>query len=121
MKLYSIILFPLFVSVFLTSVCAGKSKQKWVNLFNGKDLSGWHNPYSHGEFKVVKGVIELVANKKFFLAHDKQVSNFILEAEIKLPQGKANSGFLFRSQKRENGSMFGYQAEVDGSDRKCLQ
>ena len=48
----------------------------------------------------------------FFLAS----SN--LEAEIKLPLGKANSGFLFRSQKRENGSMFGYQAEVDGSNRK---
>jgi hypothetical protein len=116
------ILATLFLSLLLSGLYLHASKQakdaKWVNLFNGKDLSDWHNPYSHGEFKVVEGVIELVANKKFFLAHDKQVSDFILEAEIKLPQGKANSGFLFRSQKRENGSMFGYQAEVDGSDRK---
>ena len=99
-------------------VSSKSKKENWVNLFNGKDLSGWHNPYPHGEFKVVKGVIELIANKKFFLAYDKKFSDFVLEAEIKLPTGKANSGFLFRSQKRENGSMFGYQAEVDGSDRK---
>ena len=117
MKYCFLVLFSFFASLFLSPLGAEKSKQKWVNLFNGKDLSGWHNPYSHGEFKVVKGVIELIANKKFFLAYDQKFSDFILEAEIKLPEGKANSGFLFRSQKRENGSMFGYQAEVDGSDR----
>ncbi len=117
MKFCFLVLFPFVTSLFLSPLGAEKSKHKWVNLFNGKDLSGWHNPYSHGEFKVVKGVIELIANKKFFLAYDQKFSDFILEAEIKLPEGKANSGFLFRSQKRENGSMFGYQAEVDGSDR----
>ena len=117
MKYCLLVLFPFFATLFLSPLGAEKSKQKWVNLFNGKDFSGWHNPYSHGEFKVVKGVIELIANKKFFLAYDQKFSDFILEAEIKLPEGKANSGFLFRSQKRENGSMFGYQAEVDGSDR----
>ena len=117
MKFCFLVLFPFVTSLFLSPLGAEKSKHKWVNLFNGKDLSGWHNPYSHGEFKVVKGVIELIANKKFFLAYDQKFSDFILEAEIKLPEGKANSGFLFRSQKKENGSMFGYQAEVDGSDR----
>jgi hypothetical protein len=91
---------------------------KWIEMFNGKNLDGWHNPYSYGEASVKNGVIELVGNKKFFLAYDKQVSNFIMTAEIKLPEGKANSGILFRSQKRENGTMFGYQAEVDGSDRR---
>ena len=112
----------LFLTLLLSIINLHASKQvknaKWINLFNGKDLSGWHNPYSHGESKVVNGVIELIANKKFFLAYNKKFSDFILEAEIKLPDGKANSGFLFRSQKKENGSMFGYQAEVDGSDRK---
>jgi hypothetical protein len=90
----------------------------WVDIFNGKDLKGWHNPYPHGEATVRNGVIELVASKKFFLAYDKQVSDFEILAEIKLPSGRANSGILFRSQKRDNGYMFGYQAEVDGSDRR---
>ena len=78
---------------------------------------GWHNPYPHGEAKVNSGVIELVANKKFFLAYDQQVSDFIMTAQIKLPQGKANWNSVPLT-KKENGVMFGYQAEVDGSDRK---
>lgn len=97
---------------------AHSKNAQWQELFNGKDLEGWHNPYPHGEARVADGIIELVANKKFFLAYDHPVSNFEMRAEIKLPDGKANSGILFRSQKRENGTMFGYQAEVDGSDRR---
>ncbi len=100
------------------TIQSAEKNSAWVKLFNGKDLSGWHNPYSHGEARVKNGIIELVADKKFFLAHDNPVSDFILTSEIKLPLGQANSGILFRSQKRENGTMFGYQAEVDGSDRK---
>ena len=38
-----------------------------MDLFNGDDLTGWHNPYPHGEFRVTKGIIELVANKKILL------------------------------------------------------
>ena len=91
---------------------------EWIRLFNGKDLDGWHNPYPHGTASVKDGIIELVADRKFFFAYNEKFSDFIMTAEIKLPKGKANSGILFRSQKKENGSMFGYQAEVDGSDRR---
>lgn len=91
---------------------------EWIPLFNGNDLDGWHNPYPHGTASVKNGVIELVADRKFFFAYNEKFSDFIMTAEIKLPKGKANSGILFRSQKKENGSMFGYQAEVDGSDRR---
>jgi len=91
---------------------------KWLDLFNGQNLDGWHNPYPHGTASVKNGVIELVADRKFFFAYNEKFSDFIMTAEIKLPKGKANSGILFRSQKKENGSMFGYQAEVDGSDRR---
>lgn len=107
-----------FLTVNFTFFITLKGEENWMDLFNGDDLTGWHNPYPHGEFRVTKGIIELVANKKFFLAYDQKFSDFILKAEIKLPKGKANSGFLFRSQKKENGTLFGYQAEVDGSDRK---
>ena len=107
-----------FLTVNFTFFITLKGEENWMDLFNGDDLTGWHNPYPHGEFRVKKGIIELVANKKFFLAYDQKFSDFILKAEIKLPKGKANSGFLFRSQKKENGTLFGYQAEVDGSDRK---
>jgi len=106
---------------FLTSfgITGVQAKEaEWIPLFNGKDLDGWHNPYPHGTASVKNGVIELVADRKFFFAYNEKFSDFIMTAEIKLPKGKANSGILFRSQKKENGSMFGYQAEVDGSDRR---
>ena len=74
---------------------------KWLDLFNGQNLDGWHNPYPHGTASVKNGVIELVADRKFFFAYNEKFSDFIMTAEIKLPKGKANSGILFRSQKKE--------------------
>ena len=88
----------------------------WVDLFDGKTLTGWNNPYDRGEAKVVDGEIHLVANKKFFLCTKKTYSNFIFEAEIKMPEGKANSGFMFRCHVEPN-KVFGYQAEVDTAER----
>jgi len=93
------------------------SAEDWTPLFNGKNLDGWHNPYEWGNAEVVDGEIHLTANKKFFLVTDKKYSDFILEGEILLPEGKANSGFMFRCHKEKN-KVFGYQAEVDGSDRR---
>lgn len=54
----------------------------YTPLFNGKDLSGWRNPYSHGEAKVVDGEIHLLADKKFFLVTDKEYTNFRLSVDI---------------------------------------
>ena len=98
--------------------CLLGEEKGWVDLFNGKDLTGWENPYEWGEAKVKNGIIELVGNKKFFLSTKKQYSDFEFMAEVKLPVGKANSGFLFRAQRKPSGQMFGYQAEVDGAERR---
>ncbi|MGB0768062.1 MAG: 3-keto-disaccharide hydrolase [Phycisphaeraceae bacterium] len=89
----------------------------WVDLFNGEDLTGWTNPYDRGEAKVVDGVIELTANKKFFLTTEKRFSDFELEVQIMLPaEGKANSGIMYRCHVKPN-KVFGYQAECDPTDR----
>jgi hypothetical protein len=102
--------------LFLTVCCDAAEDGKWTPLFNGKDLSGWNNPYEWGEAKVVDTEVHLTANKKFFLVTDRQYSDFVFEGEVKLPEGKANSGFMFRCHVKPN-KVFGYQAEVDGSDR----
>ena len=68
-------------------------------LFNGKNLDGWENTLRMGRGKVVNGVIELVGNQKFFLSTTKKYSDFDFTGEVKLPEGRANSGFLFRSQR----------------------
>ena len=93
------------------------AESKATALFNGKDTSGWTNPYEWGEVKVVDGEIHLKADKKFFLTTEKKFKDFIFEGEVHLPEGTANSGFMYRCHVEPN-KVFGYQAEVDGSDRR---
>ena len=89
----------------------------WQSLFDGKTTSGWRNPYDWGEVKVEDGTIALKANKKFFLATEKQYGDFVLEAEVMLPpEGKSNSGIMFRCHVQKN-KVFGYQAECDPTAR----
>jgi hypothetical protein len=88
-------------------------------LFDGKTLSGWHNPYTWGKPEAVDGEIHLTADKKFFLLTEKSFRDFVFEGEVLLPKGTANSGFLFRTQikddpKTKGKQAYGYQAEVDG-------
>lgn len=98
----------------LTSLQA--SDNGWVNLFDGKTLKGWSNPFDRGDAKVVDGEIQLVANDKFFLISEKIYTDFIFEGELKLPEGKSNSGFMFRCHVQPN-KVWGYQAEADPSKR----
>lgn len=92
----------------------------YTPLFNGSDLSGWRNPYPHGEAKIVDGEIHLTADKKFFLVTERRYTNFRVSVEIHLPEGEANSGVMFRCHvdSQATKKVFGYQAECDGSDRR---
>lgn len=91
--------------------------QGFKQLFDGKTLTGWNNPYKSGEAKVVDGEIHLTGSSKFFLVTDKKYTNFVFEGEVLLPEGKANSGFMFRAHAAP-GKVFGYQTEVDGDPKR---
>ena len=56
----------------------------YAPLFNGKDLTGWRNPYPYGEARVVNGEIHLLADDKFFLVTEKKYADFRLSVEIHL-------------------------------------
>ncbi|MCU0585845.1 MAG: DUF1080 domain-containing protein, partial [Desulfobacterales bacterium] len=62
-----------------------------------RDLTGRKNPYKAGEVIIVNGEIHLKGDKKWFLVTEKSYSDFIFEGEVKLPEGQANSGFMFRA------------------------
>ena len=111
----------------------------WVELFNGKDLDGWHKVGGKGKYDVVNGEIvgTSTANKLLpsdpaelakmtfedfpkntFLVSDKAYSDFIVELELKV--GNMNGGIQFRSNSDPdyyNGVFHGYQCEVDPSER----
>lgn len=107
----------LFAAAMTSLTSLSLADEGWVDLFNGKDASGWKNPYEWGKVEVVDGEIHLTADKKFFLVTEKDYGDFEFEAEIKLPEGQANSGFMFRCHVEKN-KVFGYQSEVDGSERR---
>jgi len=92
-------------------------KGGWEVLFDGETTKGFRNPYDWGEVSVANGEIHLRADKKFFLVTEKQYGDFHFTAEVKLPEGPANSGFMFRCHVQPN-KVWGYQAEVDGSERR---
>ena len=126
--------FALFFSIHLSCQNDG-----WVDLFNGKDLTGWEKIGGNAKYEVINGEIVGIstANKwppsdpkeraklKFedfpvntFLMSEKAYTDFIIELELKV--GNMNGGIQFRSNSDPNyfkGTFYGYQCEVDPSER----
>lgn len=94
----------------------------WINLFNGKDLTGWKQLNGEAKYTVVDGVIvgtTVLNTPNSFLCTDKNYSDFIFEVEL-LVEPNMNSGIQFRSESKadyNNGRVHGYQCEVDPSTR----
>ncbi len=86
-------------------------------VFDGRTLGGWGNPYEWGKAEVVDGEMHLTGERKFFLVTDQVFHDYEFEGEIKLPEGKSNSGFMARGQVEPN-RVFGYQAEADPTERR---
>jgi hypothetical protein len=109
---------------FFLAVCSlgSAAQEKWVNLFNGKDLSGWKQLNGKAKYEVLNG--EIVGTTVFgepnsFLATEQTYGDFILELEFRL-DADMNSGIQFRSESRPDyreGRVHGYQFEIDPSSR----
>ena len=116
MKEAAIILYLSFSTLFQVQA------QQWTSLFNGKDLTGWKQLNGKANYEVKNGEIigTTVPNTpNSFLATEKDYTDFILELEF-MADSTMNSGIQFRSESRDdimNGRVFGYQMEIDPSDR----
>src|SRR6478736_2087904 len=83
---------------FVLSVLAFTAPTKTINLFNGKDLSGW-KIYGTEKWYVENGelICESGPDKKYgYLATEKFYKNFDLSLEFK-QEANGNSGVFFRS------------------------
>ncbi len=100
----------------LTLPARAEPAEKWVSLFNGKDLSGWKQVNGKAKYEVAGGLLVGTSMKdspNSFLVTENQYGDFILELQVKIDEG-INSGIQFRSQQRpDDGRVFGYQMEVD--------
>ncbi len=101
-----------------TVVAKAPPQDRWVPLFNGKDLTGWKN---NGEEKwvVEQGTIlcESAANKYGYLTTEKSYRDFSLRLKFK-GEAAGNSGVFFHSRitgiNPEHGpDIEGMQVEVD--------
>jgi len=122
-KLFSIVLFGL-------SAPALFAEEGWVNLCNGKDLSGWVQRGGKATYKVENGEIigtSMLKTPNTFLCTPRDYGDFILEYDFKVDP-KLNSGVQIRSEcfdtakeiewqgKKINisaGRVHGYQVEID--------
>lgn len=108
--------------LFVFAACSMVGAEEWTSLFNGKDLTGWHQLNGKANYEVKNDEIvgTTVSNTpNSFLATDKNYGDFILELDL-FVNDDMNSGIQFRSESTQaymNGRVHGYQCEVDPSDR----
>lgn len=133
------ILFVFAAGLSLQSITA---EDRWIDLFNGKDLTGWVQHSGQAKYAVEDGTIagtSVAGTGNSFLCTDREYANFVFECEFKVDP-KLNSGIQFRSQvfdhetelKDKNGQpilekgkakkvpadrVHGYQCEIDPSPR----
>lgn len=94
-----------------------------VELFNGKDLTGWTKRGGAATYTVENG--EIVGRSapdttNTFLTSDKEFGDFALELDFKIDDTDFNSGVQLRSHYRPEGKeqrVYGYQVEIDPKPR----
>ncbi|HEY3394245.1 MAG TPA: DUF1080 domain-containing protein [Lacipirellulaceae bacterium] len=90
-----------------------------VELFNGKDLSGWTKRGGDATYAIENGEIvgrSVPNTPNTFLTTDKEFGDFVLELDFKIHPKAFNSGVQIRSHARPEGNrerVYGYQVEID--------
>jgi hypothetical protein len=103
------------ISLFTPAVWAGES----VELFNGKDLTGWTKRGGKATYRVEQGTIvgkSAPNTTNTFLCTENQYGDFELELDFKIDSKDFNSGVQIRSHSRPEGDqerVYGYQVEID--------
>jgi hypothetical protein len=116
------LLLSLFVLCATMAFGQKKNTSEGINLFNGKDLTGWKILNGKAKYEVKNGELvgTTVANEpNSFLVTEEIFGDFILTLEFKIDSG-TNSGIQFRSESKpdyQNGKVHGYQMEFDPSVR----
>jgi len=79
----------------------------FVNLFNGKDLTGWNGNVEG--YAAENGLLVCKGGGRLFT--DKEYDNFILRFEFKLPEN-ANNGLGIRCEKDKNPAYYGMELQI---------
>lgn len=100
------------------------SADQEVELFNGKDFTGWTKRGGAATYRIEDGVIigrSAPNTSNTFMTTDKEYGDFILELDFKIDnKDNFNSGIQIRSHSRpekvkgeDQERVYGYQVEID--------
>jgi hypothetical protein len=113
----------------------GSEPERWITLFNGKDLTGWVVPTPNAQWRVEQGVLIGQNDEKLtgsMLRTERKFGDFVFETDVRW-EGNPDSGVFVRtpalqvqigtsiSQKRDlTGSFYlpklGYPEELQAKD-----
>jgi hypothetical protein len=93
------ILFTLLTCLCVAGVTSAQTKERWVSLFNGKDLTGWHlrNLTGPNGWQVQNGVY-VNTPPSTDIQTDAEYYDFQLHVEFKVSDGDGNSGVYMRDK-----------------------
>ena len=105
------------VATLLVAGCASVGGPRPVELFNGRDLSGWRE-VGDARWIVEDGALigATGGGSQSFLVTTREFGDFTLELELRV-EAPGNSGVQVRSHQRPDGRVYGYQVEVDPGAR----
>lgn len=109
------------LAFFVAPLFAADDDAGFTPLFNGKNLDGWKKVGGGATYTIegdeIVGRVGPGANT--FLRTEKTYGNFVFKCDVKL-EVPGNSGIQIRSHQQpgENGRVFGYQCEIDPSERR---
>jgi hypothetical protein len=98
---------------------------KQVEIFNGKDFTGWTKRGGKATYRVENGEVigtSVPNTSNTFMCTDKEYGDFELEYDFKISDRDFNSGVQIRSHHRpENGQqrVYGYQVEIDPKEDRA--
>ena len=116
-----LIVFLSFVALAMTQK---KPSGKWIELFNGKDQTGWTH-IGKGSFIVEDGALVSQGGMGLLYYEVRSFKDFTLEVEWKVNDKCNNSGIFVRFPEKSDDPRYsvthGYEIQIDDCDKKGLK
>lgn len=97
--------------------------EKWIELFNGKDLTGWRQA-GPGRFTVEDGAMVTHGGMGMLWYEQKKFRDFVLEVEWKVNHRCNNSGIFLRFPEKSDDPWYavrnGYEVQIDDCSKDGL-
>lgn len=113
-----------FLSLAALAMPDKKPTGKWIDLFNGKDLTGWKH-IGKGSFAVEDGALVTQAGMGLLYYEARSFRDYTIEVEWKVTNKCNNSGIFVRFPEKPENTGYavthGYEIQIDDCDKKGLK